>query len=135
MDFQCAKVEQITLFLENRLGILADLCVHLSESKINIQAISTLDATDIGSVRLVVDRPDLAKEVFTEVGVPYSTTSYLAVRMPNHPGGFASIARMLSLAGINIDYIYASSIPDTAMALGIFGVSDPDRAIALDWQL
>lgn len=133
MKFKCEKVEQLTVFLENRPGILADLCAHLSDRRINIRAISVLDNTDAGTVRLIVDQPDLAKETLADAGVSYTTARCLSLEMPNNPGGFAGIARTLSLAGINIDYIYASSVPGTGSALGIFRVSDIEQALALNW--
>jgi hypothetical protein len=133
MAITVEKVEQLTLFLENRPGILADLCAHLTDHQIDIRAITTLESTDTGSVRVVVDQPGLARKVLDEAGVAYATGDCLALRMPNHPGGFAHIAHTLSVAGINIDYIYASSTADATTALGIFGVSDLDRALALAW--
>jgi len=133
MKFKCEKVQQLTLTLENRPGILADLCAHLADRRINIRAITAVDSTDSGNVRLVVDDPDLARRALSDAGVASTSVSCLALEMPNDPGGFAGIARSLSLAGINIDYIYASGLPDAAKALGIFGVSDLERALALDW--
>jgi hypothetical protein len=133
MNVKCEQVEQLTLFLENRPGILADLCAHLSDHRINVRAIAVLDSTDTGTVRLVVDKAELAKELLSAAGIAWATTSCLALEMPNSPGGFAGIARTLSLAGINIDYIYASSLAGTGRALGIFHVSDLKRALCLDW--
>ncbi len=131
MKFKCEEVEQLTVFLENRPGILADLCAHLSDRRVSIRALSVLDNTDSGTVRLVVDDPALAKNILAKAGVACTTATCLALEMPNHPGGFAEIARTLSLAGINIDYIYASTLPGARAALGIFRVSDPQRALAL----
>jgi hypothetical protein len=134
MKFKCEQVEQLTVFLENRPGILADLCAHLADGRVSIRAISVLDNTDAGTVRVVVDRPDLAKKALDEAGVAHTSTWCLALEMPNHPGGFAEIARALSIAGINVDYIYASARADAQKALGIFRVSDLERALQLDWQ-
>jgi hypothetical protein len=134
MRFKPEAVEQITVFLENRPGILADLCAHLSDRGIDIRAISTIDNTDTGSVRLVVDNPESAKATLTEAGVAHASTRCLALEMPNDPGGFAGIARTLSLAGINISYIYASAPTGSATALGVFGVSNLERALSLDWE-
>jgi hypothetical protein len=134
MKFKCEKAEQLTVTLENRPGILADLCAHLSDRRINIRAIAALDSADSGSARLVVDNPQFTKEVLSQAGVRFSSATCLAVEMPNSPGGFARIARALSLAGINIDYIYASGLPHSGKALGIFGVSDLDRALSLVWE-
>ncbi len=134
MKIKPERVEQLTLFLENRPGILADLCAHLSDHRVNIRAISVLDSTDAGAVRLIVDDVALAKELLTAAGVAHRSTYCLSLEMPNNPGGFASIARILSVAGINIDYIYASSLPGAGAALGVFGVSDLDRALSLRWE-
>jgi hypothetical protein len=133
MRFKSEEVEQITVSLENRPGILADLCAYLSDRRINLRAIAALDGVDVGGGRLVVDNPDLAKKALSDAGVAYESKRCLAMEMPNNPGGLASIARTLSLAGINIDYIYASGVPRTGKALGIFGVSDLERALAIDW--
>lgn len=134
MKLRCEQVEQITVFLENRPGVLADLCGHLSDRRINVRAMAVLDNTDAGGVRLVVGNPESAKQTLSDAGVAYTTAKCLALEMPNIPGGFASIARTLSLAGINIDYIYASAVSETGRALGIFGVSDIEQALALDWE-
>jgi len=133
MGIKCEKVEQIMVFLENRPGILADLCVHLADREINVRAITTVEATEIGVVRLVVDKPEQAKEILAEAGVTYTTSDCLVLEMPNHPGGFAHIARELAYAGVNIDYIYATTTVGANAALGILGVSDLERALAIDW--
>jgi hypothetical protein len=134
MRFKCEKVEQITLTLENRPGILADLCAHLGDRRIDIRAISAADSAATGNVRLVVDNAELARKALSDAGVACTTAMCLALEMPNDPGAFAGIARTLSLAGVNIDYIYASSLPGAATALGILGVSDLERALSLDWE-
>ncbi len=133
MRFKCERVEQLSVRLENRPGILADLCAHLSDRRINVRAIAAIDTVDAENARLVVDNVQFAREVLSEAGVAFRSEECLAVEMPNDPGGFAHIARALSLAGINIDYIYASGLAEAGKALGIFGVSDLDRALALDW--
>jgi hypothetical protein len=133
MAITCEKVEQIVVFLENRPGILADLCAHLADRDINIRAITSVEATEAGVIRLILDRPEAAKEVLSEARVSYTTSQCLVVEMPNYPGGFAHIARELALAGINIDYIYATTIPSAGSALGVLGVSDLERALQVDW--
>ncbi len=134
MAYACEKVEQLTIFLENRPGILADLCAHMAESGVNIRATTTLEGRDSGIVRLVVDKTEDAKTTLSDAGVAFTSTECLGLQMPNHPGGFAGAARVLSLAGVNIDYIYASTTEGSQGALGIFGVSDLDKALALKWS-
>ena len=133
MAITCEKVEQIILFLANRPGVLADVCGHLADRKVNIRAITTVEATEAGVIRLVVDQPQLAKQILSEAGVTYTTSECLVLEMPNHPGGFARIARLLAYQGINIDYIYATTTPSAPAALGILGVSDLGRALTVDW--
>jgi hypothetical protein len=134
MNFKCAAAEEITVSLENRPGVLADLCAHLADHRISIRAISAIDGPDTGGARLVVDQPESAKGVLARAGVTYTSTKCLALEMPNNPGGFAGIARILSLAGINIDCIYASALPEAGKALGIFHVPDVERALKLCWD-
>jgi hypothetical protein len=133
MGYSCRKVVQITVFLENRPGILADLCAHLCDRGIDVQALTTLESTDTGMVRFVVNRPEEAQALLAVDSVPHVATDCLAVEMPNHPGGLAEVARILSVAGVNINYLYGSSVADASTALGIFGVSDLDRALGLTW--
>ena len=130
MRFAAEKVQQLTLFLENRPGILADLCAHLCDRGVNVRAIMTLESSSTGTVRVVLDKPDEAKVLLSEVDVSHSTTECLAVQMPNYPGGLAEVARLLSLAGVNIDYLYGSSTAGSTTALGVFGVSDLERALS-----
>lgn len=134
MSFKCERVRQITLSLHNRPGILADLCAHLGDRGINIRAITTLDGAEVGQVRLVVDGVDEALRLLAEAGVECTTSECLALEMPNHPSGFAGVAWVLAVAGINIDFLYASSTPGAATALGILGVSDVEKALTLDWE-
>ena len=134
MNITCEKVEQIMVFLENRPGILADLCAHLADHDINIRAITSVEAAEAGVVRLVVDRPSVAKEILASAGVTYTTAECLVLEMPNYPGGFAQIARVMAYAGINIEYIYATTTAGAQTALGIFGVSDMERVQTLDWE-
>jgi hypothetical protein len=134
MHYKCEPVEQISIFLENRPGVVADLCAHLTERAINIRALAVLDTIDIGTVRMVVDDPGKAKEAFAAAGAAYVSVKCLAVEVPHAPGGFANVARKLSLAGINIEYIYASALNGTGKAMGIFRVSDLDRALTLDYD-
>lgn len=134
MQCKCEEVEQISIFLENRPGVVADLCTHLTDAEISIRAMAVLDTIDIGTVRMVVDDAEKAKEVFAAAGAAYVTVKCLAVEVPDQPGGFASAATKLSLAGINIEYIYASALNGADKAMGIFRVSDLERALKLDYN-
>jgi hypothetical protein len=83
---------------------------------------------------MVVHNPALAKEVLAEAGVPYTTAGCLALERPNNPAGFGGIAHTVAVAGINIEYLHASALERTPLALGVLGVSDLEPALALDWH-
>lgn len=134
MQLNCEQVEQITIFLENRSGVVADLCEHLTERDISIRAITVLDTIDIGTMRMVVDKPEKAKEALGAAGAAYVTIKCLAMEIPNNSGGFSAVARILSLAGVNIEYVYASALPGTEKTMAIFRVSDIERALGLEYQ-
>ncbi|MFH0981587.1 MAG: amino acid-binding protein [Planctomycetota bacterium] len=134
MQLKCEAVEQITIFLENRAGVVADLCAHLTERDISIRAMAMLDTIDIGTMRMVVDRPEQAKEALAAAGAAYVTVQCLALEVPNVPGGFAAVARKMLLAGVNIEYMYASSMPKADCAMGIFRVSDLEQALKLQYE-
>ncbi|MCK4625859.1 MAG: ACT domain-containing protein [Phycisphaerae bacterium] len=133
MEYKREIIEQISIFLENRAGVVADLCAHMTDRNISIRAITVLDTIDIGTVRMVVDDPEKAKEALAAAGAAYVTVKCLALEVPNAPGGFANAASKLSLAGINIEYIYASTPSSAGKAMGIFRVSDLERAMKLDY--
>ncbi len=133
MEMRCRKVEQITLLVENRPGILAELCAHLSERGISVNAISTHESADTTKIRLLVDDVELAKKIAAAGGVPYTSAECLELRMPNEPGAISAAARKLALAGINIDYLYGTTAPGATTGRTVFGVSDIERALDLDW--
>jgi hypothetical protein len=134
MQFKCEEVEQITVFLENRPGVVSDLCSHLTERHISIRALTVLDTIDIGTMRMVVNDPQLAKEALSAAGAAYVCVKCVAVEIPNKPGGFAGVARTMALAGVNIEYVYASAMPGIDKTMGIFRVSDVQRALALQYE-
>ncbi len=133
MTIRAERVLQISLFLDNRPGILADLCAHLSDRGIDVRAMNALGGGQTGEVRIVVDTPDSALTALSADGIRYTTRQCLAIEMPNRPGGLAEVARALSLVGVNIDSIYGSSMADTGTALLILDVSDLDTALAVRW--
>ena len=123
------KVKQISVFLENKSGRLADVTRSLGMSNINIRALSIADTTDFGILRLIVNAPDEANKVLREQGFMVSETDVIAVEVPDRPGGLADVLETLELASINIEYLYAFVGQTSKEALVIFRVEDCDRAV------
>jgi hypothetical protein len=133
MGKRAEKLDQISIFLENRPGVVADLCAALTEQKINIRALTVLDTIDIGTVRLIFDDPANAEKVLHTMGAVYMVVPVIAVEIKNEPGAFAKVAHIMANEGVNIEYVYASAIGGTERSLGIFRVDNPDRALQIEF--
>jgi hypothetical protein len=136
MSPKTQMLEQISVFLENRPGVIAEVCNALIDQDINIAALTVLDTFDIATMRLVVDRPDAAKEALRTAGAAYVAVPVLGVTMPNVPGALGLFGERIASAGVNVEYMYASSIPDTGSVFAIVRVRDTDmeKVLELDFD-
>lgn len=125
---------QISAFLANKPGVVAHLCSALADRGVSIRAMTVLDTVDVGTVRMLVDDVDVAKEALDHAGAAYVEVPVISVPISSRPGSFASIARTLHDAAINIEYIYATAVPGMDVSLGVFRVSDHAAALALDFD-
>lgn len=127
--------DQLSVFLKNRPGILADLCETLCRRDIHVRAMTVLESFDIGTVRMICDNVTLAEECLAKFGASFIVVRVLVVEIANRPGSIAAIARTLAGAGINIEYLYASASPGSEQTLGVLRIADRDfeRALALDF--
>ncbi len=123
------KVEQISIFLENKSGRLAEVTGILAAADVNIRALSLADTTDFGILRLIVDKNDRAKQALKENGFTVGKTEVIAVEVPDRPGGLAHILRALDAARLNVEYMYAFVQRSGDNAILIFRFDDLDDAI------
>ena len=100
-------VTQLSVFLENKPGRLADTVRTLKEHAINIRALSLADTSDFGILRMIVCDPEKAKTVLKEKGFTIGRTSVVAVEVPDTAGGLDSVLQAVSEHGINVEYMYA----------------------------
>ena len=124
------KVKQISVFLENKSGRLAEVTKVLGSNAINIRALSIADTTDFGILRLIVNKPSLANDILKAEGFMVSETEVIAVEIPDKPGGLAGVLARLGNAGINIEYLYAFIGRSSGNALVVFRVENCDGAIS-----
>jgi hypothetical protein len=110
-------IKQISVFLEDKSGSLTDLTKILSEHKINITALSIAESTDYGIVRMVVGQPELAVNILKQKGFSVNMTDVVCLQIPNTPGGLHNALQILSNNNINIDYMYAFSTDEAALAV------------------
>ncbi len=123
------KVEQLSIFLENKPGGLEQVTRILKDAEINIRTLSLADTTDFGILRLIVNDVDAAALVLKTQGLRVSRTTVVAVEVPDRPGGLHGILEVLSRNGINVEYLYAFVEKSGQNAVIIFRFDDPDTAI------
>jgi hypothetical protein len=124
------KVEQISIFLENKSGRLAEVTELLAKSGINIRALSLADTADFGILRLILNDLEKAKKVLKENGFTVGKTEVIAVEVPDRPGGLAGILNALQGEGINVEYMYAFVQKSGENAIIIFRFDELEKAIA-----
>lgn len=123
------QVEQISIFIENKSGRLAEITRILGESGINIRALSLADTSDFGILRLIVNNVEKAKTVLKEKGFTVSKTEVVAVEVPDQPGGLAAILQSLDKDSINVEYMYAYVERCGGNAVIIFRFDETEKAI------
>ena len=125
------KAEQLSVFLENRAGRLAEVTHTLAEAGVNIRALSLADTSDFGILRLIVCDPELAKQALKEKGFTLGRTSVVAVEVPDRPGGLDGVLHLVSTHDINVEYMYAFLQREKGGAILIFRFDKVDQAIEL----
>jgi len=125
------KVDQLSIFLENRAGRLAEVTRILSEAGVNIRALSLADTSDFGILRLIVSDFATAKDKLKEAGFTVGRTSVVAVEVSDDPGGLNAILGMLQEEGINVEYMYAFVQQTGDSAVLIFRFDRTEQGIEL----
>ena len=125
------QVEQISVFLENKAGRLAELTQTLMEADVNIRAFSLADTNEFGVLRLIVDDNEAAEAALKKTGFTSGRTEVVAVEVADKPGGLYFILKTLQSADINVEYMYAFIQPRGQQAIMIFRFEKVSEAIEL----
>jgi hypothetical protein len=120
------KVTQLSVFISNQSGRISEVTGLLGEHDVNIRGFSVADTADYGILRLVVDDPVRAHEVLKEAGFTVREDDVICVNLPDTPGALSRVLKVVSDAGVNIEYIY--SLVSTYV---VINVDDADRALQL----
>ncbi|MBN2885946.1 MAG: amino acid-binding protein [Chromatiaceae bacterium] len=123
------KLQQLSLFLENRPGRLGAPLEAIAAGGINILTLSLADTAQFGILRLIVRDWEKAKRILEEAGWIVNLTEVVAVDLLDRPGGLAAALKILEGANLNIEYMYAFSLRRDDKAILIFRFEDPDRAV------
>ena len=101
-------IKQMSVFVENTTGRLAELTRILAEHGIDIKASTIADTVDFGILRCIVPNPEEATRILTEAGFTASITEVIAVSIEDKPGGFHKVLQILADNDIAVDYIYSA---------------------------
>ncbi len=120
-------IQQISVFLENRSGQIAEITSVLAQNNIDLRAIHMAETADYGVLRLIAAEPQEASKILLEHGFVLSMTPVMAVAVPDEPGGLAKLLDILAQGGQDIEYMYSVFGHKDNLAYMIFRVSDMKR--------
>jgi hypothetical protein len=123
-------LKQISVFVENKPGRLAEVTDVLYRNRINLRAFTIAEAGDFGIIRMVVDQTDKAFETLKNSGYTVAQTEVLAVEVEDEPGGLYRIAKALGDENVNIEYVYAFAF-ERDRALIILKPNDVKKAVEI----
>lgn len=125
------SIKQISVFVENKAGVMSAMTSVLAENNIDMRALSLAETSDFGIVRIIVDDVYNATTVLKDAGYIHSVTSVLGVRIPNVPGGVNKVLNILTESNVNVEYMYAFlGKKEKNHAYMIFRVQDDSKATA-----
>ena len=124
-------IPQISVFLENRAGQLAEITQILADNGIDMRAISIAESADYGVLRIIADQPERTASVLVGNGVILSLTPVLAVAVPDQPGGLSPVLSLAAKGGIDIEYMYSLFTQKAGTAYMVFRVSDEAAFVSL----
>lgn len=124
-------IKQVSIFVENKTGSMAEVLDILGNNNIDLNALSIADTTDFGILRLIVSDPYKAEKILKENGMVVKLTDVIAVGIEDKPGSLSKILDILKNNAIEIDYMYAFIGKSNNGALVILKLSDPAKATEL----
>ncbi|MCA1794357.1 MAG: ACT domain-containing protein [Desulfotignum sp.] len=123
--------EQISIFIENKEGRLAEVTAILRDADVNIRALSLADTTDFGVLRLIVNNNDAAEQALKKEGFTVGRTKVLAVEVTDEPGGLNKVLDPLWMQNVNVEYMYAFANPQCKNAIMVFRFDDHEKALEI----
>ncbi len=125
------KIKQISIFLENAAGRMAEVTRVLKAGGINLRAIMIADTADFGILRIIVDNPEAAIKVLSDNKFTTKTTEVLSVTISDKVGSLSDVLQLFESTGINIEYLYAALEKVGETAVIIFKVEDIEKGLAV----
>jgi len=121
-------IRQLSVLVENKPGSLMEVTSRLTEAHVNIRAVANFDAPDFGILRMVVDKPQEAKEYLTARGYVVSVHEVMGVELEDKKGNLNQMLSILAEGKLNINYIYSFVIRDGRAPVMVFQTDDYEKA-------
>ena len=121
-------IRQLSVLVENKPGSLMEVTSRLTEAHVNIRAVANFDAPDFVILRLVVDKPQEAKEYLTTRGYVVSVHEVMGVELEDKKGNLNQMLSILAEGKLNINYIYSFVIRDGRAPVMVFQTDDYEKA-------
>jgi hypothetical protein len=124
-------IKQLTIFVENKFGRVADILDILGKNGIDICALSIADTSEYGLMRMIVSDPSKAKTLLQESGVIVKITDAIAVPLSHTPGGLSKVMEILKTGGISVNYLYAFVGGENGGAVVVMKTDKPEETVML----
>ena len=121
------SIHQISVFLENRTGQLAEITGVLAQNNVDLRAISIAETADYGIVRMIADNADTATNILLNAGHILSLTPVQVISVPNRPGGLTPVLAALAENNIAVEYMYSLFTHGEDKAYMVFRVSQEEK--------
>ena len=129
-----STIDQLSIFLENRAGRLAEVTQTLADADVNILALSLADTSDFGILRLLVNDSEKAKTVLKQKSFTVGANRVIAVELDDQPGVLNDIMQLLSKSNVNVEYMYdyvPRNFQNSGKTVIVFRFDKVDEALAL----
>lgn len=122
-------IKQISAFVENKPGRLAQITGILAENNVDMRALSIADTTDFGILRIIVDNPETVAELMRKNNITVSVNEVIAVKLDDKPGALSMLLTRFSENDIPVEYLYAFVAKEnTGGAYVVIRVEDNEKA-------
>jgi len=123
------KIQQLSIFMENRAGRLAKITTAIGQAGINIRAMSLADTSDFGILRLIVTDTEKARKILKDQGFTVKISDVIAAAIPDIPGALGNLLAIIEHAALNVEYMYVVAEKHMDEAILILRFDDLEKAV------
>ena len=122
-------IKQVSVFVENETGKLAEITRVLADANIDLKASCIAESVDFGILRCIVEDPEATVALLKSKGYAANVTDVVAVELEDRPGGFADVMEVLAKEGIGVGYVYSTIHSKKGSAMIVLKVAEPGKVI------